>query len=355
MSVHETEPELIDIPLTVESARDGYRLDRYLGFKFRRLSRNRIHKMIALGRVVCADSGRVLLRNAQVVRGGQSLVISRPAPDEPDVPMRYDVLYEDPDVLLIDKPSGLPVHPSARYLKHTLTAVMNTRLGDDHGWEMAHRLDRETSGVMVFGRRGSTGPLLKGSFFRREARKLYVALVHGVYGGPRRIDVPLGSAEGSRVLIKMGPRSVDDGGLESITDVEVLGVAEFRGDPITVVACRPRTGRTHQLRVHLAHVGHGIVGDKLYGLDESHFLAIVEDGQPPAELEAELGLNRHALHAAVLTIPHPTSERPLQGRAPWPEDLGAIVDVDVAALDHPDQADHPDQGPREPDPPADAV
>jgi 23S rRNA pseudouridine1911/1915/1917 synthase len=326
----EDERELIDIPLEVEPARDGYRLDRYLAFKFRRLSRNRIHKMIASGRVR-EESGRVLTRNASRVRGGQRLVISRPAPDEPDVPLHYVELHRDAEMLGIDKPSGLPVHPSARYHHHTLTAVMRERLGAGHGWEMAHRLDRETSGVMVFGRRGGSGPLIKGSFFRREVMKTYVALVHGRYAGPSHIDVPLGSA-GSRVLIKVGAVPVSAGGLEAQTEVQPIGHASFRDSPVTVVRCRPRTGRTHQIRAHLAHVGHGIVGDKLYGIDESHFLSIVEGGRPAAELEAELGLHRHALHAAALRLPHPTTGETVEIRAPWPSELAAIVEVDVKSV-----------------------
>ncbi|HKX25976.1 MAG TPA: pseudouridine synthase, partial [Actinomycetota bacterium] len=102
------------------------------------------------------------------VHAGQVLVIRRPAPEEPPVLLDYEVVHRDEHLLVLDKPGNLPVHPSARYHRHTLTALLRRRLGPGHGWEMAHRLDRETSGVMVFGRRKSSGPALKGSFYRRE-------------------------------------------------------------------------------------------------------------------------------------------------------------------------------------------
>lgn len=321
----DSEDDLIPIPLEVDPARDGYRLDRFLSHKFRRLSRNRIHQMIRRGRVLDADTRQALTKNAGRVHVGQRLIILRPAPDEPPVVMDYAVLHEDPHLLVIDKPAGLPVHPSARYHRNTLTALMRTRLGPDHGWEMAHRLDRETSGVMVFGRAGSSERRLKGSFFRREVDKEYLAVVYGELREACTIDVPLGQAIGSRILIKVGARSIDDGGLEARTDVEPIRAGRFRGEPITLVRARPHTGRTHQIRAHLAHIGHGIVGDKIYGVDEQLFLDVIENGRPVAELEAELGLSRQALHAARISFPHPHTKERVEHRAPWPPKLAALL------------------------------
>lgn len=317
--------ELIAIPLEVDPARDGYRLDRFLSHKFRRLSRNRIHQMIARERVIDEGSGVALTKNSGRVRAGQRLVIHRPAPVEPPVVLDYSVLFEDEWVLVIDKPAGLPVHPSARYHKHTLTAVMRGRLGPDHGWEMAHRLDRETSGVMVFGR-GDSMRQLKGSFFRREVRKEYLALVHGRLEDPVSIDVSLGAAEDSRILIKVGPRPIEDGGLEALTRIEPLDFGTFRDEPITLVRALPRTGRTHQIRAHLEYIGHGIVGDKIYGADERVFLEVVEDGRSLDEVGKELGLSRQALHASRLAFPHPATGEHVEFEAPWPPALAAILE-----------------------------
>ena len=317
--------ELIAIPLEVDPARDGYRLDRFLSHKFRRLSRNRIHQMIARERVVDERSGAPLTKNSGRVRAGQRLIIHRPAPVEPPVVLDYTVLFEDEWILVIDKPAGLPVHPSARYHKHTLTAVMRGRLGPDHGWEMAHRLDRETSGVMVFGR-GESERKLKGSFFRREVRKEYLALVHGRLEESVSIDVSLGAAEDSRILIKVGPRPIEQGGLEALTRIEPLELGSFRGEPITLVRALPRTGRTHQIRAHLEYIGHGIVGDKIYGADESVFLDVVENGRPLEDVERQLGLSRQALHASRLSFPHPATGEHVEFCAPWPPALAAILE-----------------------------
>ncbi|PRP92110.1 Ribosomal large subunit pseudouridine synthase D [Enhygromyxa salina] len=315
----------IEFELEVGSGSEGHRLDRFLSLRFTRLSRNRVHKMLAAGGVRCRSSGRVLRKNSLRVRTGQVLVIRRPAPVEPPVVLDYSVLHRDEQVLVLDKPANLPVHPSARYHRNTLTALMRRRLGPGHGWEMAHRLDRETSGVIVFGRRGGSGPALKGSFFRREVDKHYLALCSGRFEGARTIDIPLGPARGSQILIKVGRRELDDGGQRAQTAVEVVAGGEFRGQPISLVSCRPRTGRTHQIRVHMALIGHPLIGDKLYATSEQEFLDVVERGQPVAELEARLGLWRHALHARSLTLPHPQTGERVCFTAPWPAELGEIL------------------------------
>ncbi|MBK9753178.1 MAG: RluA family pseudouridine synthase [Nannocystis sp.] len=326
--------ELIHIPLVVDSARDGFRLDRFLVSRITRLSRTRVQQIVAAGRVRRADTGETLLRPAQRLRAGDALVLERPAPREPSVVLDYRELHRDADLLVLDKPAGLPVHPSARYHRHTLTALMRERLGVGHGWEMAHRLDRETSGVLIFGRHGASATTLKRAFIARAVEKRYWALCTGCLAGPVRIDMALGPALGSAIRIKMGPRAAGDGGVPAVTEVVPLARGSFRGAPITLIEARPETGRQHQIRVHLSEIGHPLLGDKLYGLDESRFLAVV-DGErgghstPPAralaELEAELGLGRHALHAVSLAFAHPGDGRPVRFTAPWPADLAAIM------------------------------
>lgn len=317
-------PEFIEIPLEVDAGHEGFRLDRYLVSCFGRLSRNRVLTMIREGRVRDSE-GRALTKPSTRVRLGLALVVSRPAPSEPEIEVDYTLLYEDADLLVIDKPPGLPVHASARYHKNTLTALMRDKLGAGHGWEMAHRLDRETSGVMVFGRQGLSGPELKKSFFRREVRKEYLALVAGRLEGEREVDIALGPALDSQVRIKVGPRSVDDGGQEASTRVEALAWGEFRNQTCTLVRASPRTGRTHQIRVHLAEIGHAILGDKLYGGDESLFIDVAEGRRSAKEVEAELGLSRHALHAHTLTLPHPQHGALVRFEAPWPAELHEVL------------------------------
>lgn len=327
----EPEPprEWIAIPLPVGDAQGGYRIDRFLKLRIPRLSRTRIQGFIAGGQVRGPEGP--IVRASTRVRAGDPIVLMRPAPHEPPVVMDYALVHEDEHLLVIDKPSGLPVHPSARYHKHTLTALLRTRLGTGHGWEMAHRLDRETSGVMVFGRRKASASVLKRAFQGRLVAKEYLALVHGRIAAPMRIEIPLGLQPGSKVRVKMGPRALHEGGLPALTQVEPLCEGTFRDEPITLVRLRPRTGRQHQLRVHLAEVGHGILGDKLYGVDEQLFIDIVEGGRPMAELEAHLGMRRHALHAARIELPHPADARPVSYAAPWPAELASILELPTAA------------------------
>lgn len=333
-AVDESQEDLLEIPLVVDPARDGFRLDRFLASRIARLSRTRVQAIVDAGRVR-RDSGEVLRRASQRVRAGETLVVERPAPREPPVVMEYAEIYRDDGLLVLDKPAGLPVHPSASYHRHTLTQLLRTRLGPGHGWEMAHRLDRETSGVMVFGRRGGSAAALKRSFIAREVEKVYWALVHGCLEEPVRIDMALGPAIGSKIRIKMGPVPEIDGGLAAATRVRPLARGSFRGAPITLVEALPETGRQHQIRVHLAELGYPLVGDKLYGLPEEKFLQVVDGERGLAELGEELGLGRHALHAAALGVPHPLTGERVRFTAPWPADLAAILSAEAAAAPPP--------------------
>lgn len=326
----------IEIPFDVEATHDGYRLDRFLKARVKRMSRTRLQHIIGRGQVRHRASGEPLKASFRV-RTGDQLIVYRPAPIEPDAVMDYRVVYEDSALMVVDKPAGLAVHPCGRYHLNTLTALMRERLGDEHGWEMAHRLDRETSGLMLFGRQReragrraiASGGVLKRLFQRREVHKQYLALAWGELRNIQVVDIPIGPAQGSAIRVKMGPRSLHDGGLDACTHVEPVAWGRFQGEPVTAIRCRPKTGRQHQIRVHLTALGHPLVGDKMYGIDEDRFLAVLERGRPMEELELELGLARHALHAAVLELPHPATEAPLRFEAPWPDELAAIIDLEA--------------------------
>lgn len=331
--------EWIEVPLEVEPNLDGYRLDRFLKAKVVRLSRARIQRIIDRGQVR-SPRGEPVTRAATRVHLGQRWILLRPAPQEPDVVMDFGVIHCDANLLVIDKPSGLPVHPSARYHRHTLTALMRDRLGPGHGWEMAHRLDRETSGLMVFGRRRTqpgragvtSGGILKRSFQRREVRKSYLAIVRGDMAAAVTVDFPLGRALESEIQVKMEVRSVARGGATAVTEFVPLQAADFRGERVTLVACQPLTGRQHQIRVHLAALGTPVLGDKLYGVEERAFLDVMENGRPVTELEDLAGFWRHALHAHRIALPHPQSGDERTFEAAWPSELAAILPAPLSAL-----------------------
>lgn len=333
------EDDWIEIRFEVEEALHGFRVDRFLQARVRRLSRTRIQSIIGCGQLR-VEGGPVISRASTRVRVGDRLILRRPAPEEPEVPMRYEALYRDDVLMVIDKPSGLPVHPTARYHRHTLTALMRTRLGPEHGWQMAHRIDRETSGLLAFARGAavrsrrqppSPAGVLKRSFARREVHKEYLAIARGRVEQPRSLEQPLGFDPDSTIGIKMGAVELAAGGSEASTDVVPLAHATFRGEPITLLRCVPRTGRQHQIRIHLALAGHALLGDKLYGVDERLFREMADGLLTMDEVSEAVGLSRQALHAHVLELPHPSTGERMRFEAPWPPMLADIIALPQAS------------------------
>lgn len=314
-------PLLIEQRFLVENECHGFRLDRFLQKKIRRLSRSRIQRVIAGDCDVDGRPARASLR----VQAGQRVSFRRPAPAEPVVPRELPLRHVDPDFYVFDKPAGLPIHPTARYHYSTLTAVLRERFPGQ--WlRVAHRLDRETSGLLLVARTPAAESALKKAFARRLIKKRYLAIVHGALHippeAPLILEQPIGPA-GTVVRVRMAVRAVADGGLAARTEVRTVCSA----GPYTLVECRPHTGRQHQIRVHLWAAGFPIVGDKLYP-DEELFLAWAEHGDDA--VRERLPLLRHALHAAGLTFPHPITGAPVEVASPLPPDLAAFLDAHAA-------------------------
>jgi 23S rRNA pseudouridine1911/1915/1917 synthase len=245
-------------------------------------------------------------------------MLVRPPFEEPNVPLYFDVLYEDEDIVAIDKPSGLPVHPSATYHKNTLTALLRERFGDGPP-RIAHRLDRETSGLMLCGRTHAAERALKLEFENRRVRKRYLAIVRGVMPEDQgRIELPMDRAkEGLHLLMEVTPEGE---GHPALTRYRVVA----RRRDATLVALAPQSGRQHQLRVHLSAHGFPILGDKLYGPEGADpFLDYIETGMTDALLQ-RLGHHRHALHAYELEFRHPSTGQAMTLRAPLSDDLVAL-------------------------------
>ena len=234
------------------------------------------------------------------------------------------ILHRDAMMLVLNKPAGIAVHITGHDAIALDASFPFLQFGLPNPPALAHRLDRETSGVLIFGRHGGSATALKRAFFARAVEKRYWALVTGCIEGHVRIDMPLGPARDSAIRIKMGPREVEDGGLTAVTEVVPLARGTFRGAPITLVECRPETGRQHQIRVHLWHVGHPIAGDKLYGTDASLFLRSLQEilALPVGD---GLSLKRHALHAYRLGFEHPKTGERMQFESPFPPELDEFV------------------------------
>ena len=293
--------------LLVGAEQEGIRLDRFVAAGGLRVSRSQVRHLIDAGRVTVQGARR---KPGYVVRAGDrvevEVLVAPPAEAAPeDLPLR--ILYEDAVLVAIDKAPGMVVHPAPGRWQGTLVNALLHRWGplparDDARPGIVHRLDRETSGVMVIARTLAALEHLGRQFHDRTVAKRYLAVVHGV---PREdelvVDAPIGRHPVERKKMSTRARA----GRPALTRARVLE----RFASAALVEAVPETGRTHQIRVHLAARGHPILGDRLYG----------------GARAAHPAIGRHALHAAALTITHPERNERLTVRAPlWP-DMAALV------------------------------
>lgn len=294
----------------------GWRLDHFLKRRIGRLSRTKIQAIIT-EQISFADGRHA--RASSAVRAGEIIRLRRPAPVEPDVPRTFTIIHEDESVLAIDKPAGLPMHTTAKFWRNTLTALLRERYPDEP-MQIAHRIDRETSGVLLVARTREAASLLKVAFARRQVQKTYLALVKGAPPDEGVIDLPLALLD-TKTRLMMGP-APSGRGLPAVTRFRV--VRRFAAHALC--EAHPETGRQHQIRVHFAALGHPLVGDKLYGASEELFMRACDEGVTPELLEAFDGLPRHALHAHRLTFPHPRTRVPMTVESPLAPDLVAFIE-----------------------------
>ncbi|MEM7305881.1 MAG: RluA family pseudouridine synthase [Planctomycetota bacterium] len=293
--------------IEVPRALAGTRFDRVLAKLVPGRSGAQLQKLVRRGGVKV--DGKKVVRSNFAVRGGESITLRLSEPAEPAVELDY--LHVDEDVAVVAKPAGMMTHPTERYRGGSVSELAVQRFGPlpsisgpEERWGIVHRLDRETSGVLVLARTPEALDRLRNQFRARTVDKVYLALV---YGAPDEesfdVELALGPAPGQRDL-----QRVDPAGRASFTSFRVLG----RGERLALVECRPRTGRRHQIRVHLWAKGHPIVGDKLY--------------RPQGGVERIRGLPHHALHAERLAFDHPRTGERLELRAPLPDGLQRYAD-----------------------------
>lgn len=311
---HETE-------YVVEHNYVGWRLDLYLCEKVKRLSRARVQRLI---KVALRNDGPKPLKASTLLVPGMRFWLRRPVRDEPPTTTEPSpVVFEDEHLIAVDKPADLPMHPSARYFAGTLVARLRAMQPEGEKWDPAHRLDRETSGLVLCGRNVEASRRLKHAFAEGWVRKAYLAIVEGHPEWEREVvDAPL-AVGGEVVRIKV---EVDrKHGKEARTELEcVQRYVDAEGTPFSLVRARPLTGRQHQIRVHLSLLGLPLVGDKIYGPDEQLFIRFTERALDEADL-AQLRLPRHALHAEQVELPHPFTRAPLRIQTPLPRDLAGFL------------------------------
>ncbi len=301
----------------------GQRLDLFIQSQFRRTSRTRTQEIVRLS-AYDVDGHR--LRSSDRVHAHQDIFLWRAPWDENPVPTEIPVLYEDEHLLAVDKPAHLPVHPTARYHKNTLIRLLQAARPGAF-LSLGHRIDRETSGVLLLAKNLPCERALKRQLELRDGvDKSYVAITWGVptgvTGGRLRFERPLRLDPDSVYGVKMTAGDHPDA-LHAATWFELLAARTRDGETYARVRCDLETGRQHQIRVHLACLDAPIVGDKLYGPDESCF-ARSADGELTTDDLDLLELPRHALHAATLSLPHPMTREPLRIEAPFPADLDSF-------------------------------
>jgi 23S rRNA pseudouridine1911/1915/1917 synthase len=293
-------------------------LDRFLADQLS-LSRTQAARLIAAGAVRLngqpARASRVLARG--------DLLEVRLAPDQtPRVlaphPLPLAVCYEDDAVMVLDKPAGLVVHPAPGHWDDTLLNALvarGTPLSSLTGGRpgIVHRLDKDTSGLLVVAKTDHAHRVLARALAARRVERRYAALVWGHLSEPLDIDAPIARHRVDRKRMTVNPE-----GREARTRAEQVA----RYDVGDLIRVRLHTGRTHQVRVHLAHVGHPVVGDRVYGGGGARGVSGPLRGRA-AELEKLVP--RQALHAALLRFLHPTTQEPMEFRSEWPEDLRATL------------------------------
>jgi 23S rRNA pseudouridine1911/1915/1917 synthase len=304
------------LSLEVTDEHDGARLDQFLAATVPGRSRSQIQRHIRDGRVRVGEA--VASRAGAPVRRGQrvSIEIPPPAPATPEAQaLPIAIVFDDADLVVVDKPAGMVVHPAAGHADGTLVnALLHhvrdlSGIGGEERPGIVHRLDRGTSGLMVVAKHDAAHHELTRQFQAREVEKEYVALVWGVVQAGRRIDAPIGRDDVDRKKMSTRARRAR----HAVT--RVTAAEHLRGVSLLRVAIA--TGRTHQIRVHLSTIGHPIVGDATYGGLRRRV---------PAHLDAVLRLERPFLHAARLAFDHPADGRRLTFTSPLPGDLQAVIE-----------------------------
>jgi len=297
---------LVEIQVHVEPGARGLRADIYLARHLGRISRSRILAMFKAERVFLEERP---IRASHRLRGGEILVLHKPAPLEKSLPP-VEVMYQDTDLVVVNKPGDLTVHPTANAVHRTLTAFLKTL--DAGPYTPAHRLDRETSGIVACARTGAPSSNLKEQFASRHTQKIYLAIVRGVLRERLEVAMPLGFDTASPIRIKM--TVTGDGAPAHSSFVPLLA-----GDNATLVLAIPHTGRQHQLRAHLEWAGFPLAGDKIYGVPPEYFLRFIKEGWT-AQM-AQIIFERHMLHAAFLSIHHPVTGERMTFLARPPDDF----------------------------------
>jgi 23S rRNA pseudouridine1911/1915/1917 synthase len=292
----------------------GLRLDVWLASRVHDLSRSRIQALIKSGQITVA--GKIARPHTKVMKG-MEVDVDVPPPSEPrelipeNIPI--EVLYEDSDLIVVNKPAGLVVHPAVGHYCGTLVNALLYHcrdlagIGGETRPGLVHRLDKDTTGALVVAKNELAMKKLANQFKKRTVHKEYLAIVHGTpKPASGRIETLIGRSAHDRKKMSVKPAS---NGRIAISRYEV--VERFK--KASLVRVTLETGRTHQIRVHMAHIGHPVIGDRQYG-------------ESPRHLNLQIEVGRQMLHAELLSFLHPGQHKRVEFRAPLPEDMKNLLD-----------------------------
>lgn len=298
--------------LTLILDEPGERVDKALANALPELSRAQCQRLLKEGRVYIDD---LPVKGSKRLEGGEQVVIDLPEVESSEIEPEHiplDIIYENEDIILIDKPAGLVVHPSVGHESGTLVNAVLAHcpdlpgVGGERRPGVVHRLDKDTSGLILFAKNDRALRYLQRQFKDRTIGKVYQALVDGVLSQNEiLIDAPIGRDPQDRKKMAVIPPDSSTRSRKALTRVKVL----TRFDENTFIECRPFTGRTHQIRVHLAFAGYPIVGDEVYGRRKQPLLT-----------------GRHFLHAGMLTFRKPSDGQEATFSSPLPLELQSILD-----------------------------
>jgi len=294
--------------LTVQQS--DLRVDRYIAQAAPDLSRSLVQKLLAEGRITVGDQ---VPRASYKVQAGDEIMVRVPPPEPIAVvaeAIPLAIIYEDADIVVVDKPAGMVVHPAHGHHSGTLVNALLGHcpdlagIGGEQRPGIVHRLDKDTSGLLIVAKNDAAHHHLQSQFQARQVLKTYLALVEGVPSAAHGIiDAPIGRDPQHRQRMAIAT-TTSRGSREART--EYRAVEYFPNH--TLLEAEPVTGRTHQIRIHLAFIGHPIVGDRVYGFRKQH-----------------LAVPRQFLHAARIAFSLPGSGQPVAFTSPLPEDLAAIL------------------------------
>jgi RluA family pseudouridine synthase len=296
-------------PIDLDST--GRRVDEYLAANFPFMSRSLWKKKIQEGQVVINATS---IRGSYRLKNEDSISYYRPHTEEPEVDKNIEVIWEDSGVIAVYKPSNLPMHEGGRYYKNTFSEVIKDKVGPN--WAAVHRLDRETSGIVLCAETTEMRKLLSEEFSTRAMKKVYLAIARGV---PERkewiVDEPIGDQTESKFRLK---KWVMPDGLPSLTTFHTIAATNTH----SLLRVFPKTGRTHQIRVHAAWSGLPLVGEKKYYPDEDLYLEYMDHGITENVLRLT-ECPRLCLHATAISFVHPITKKVCNIVCDMPADMMA--------------------------------